>query len=289
MNWETACEILELEHKHTDKMLKTAYYKQALKHHPDKNKLEPNIGEKFKEINTAYVFLQNSNFEPETKYRDIIKSCIKYFVPNTDWSDIFLDTTLDNIINNCGKLSLRLFKDMGKEKSIEIYDFLSNNKEIFNISEETFVEMHKIMKEKMRDDNIIILNPTLADILDDKIYKLEIQKKTFYVPLWHHEVIFDHSGNDIIVKCIPELEEHITIDNQNNIHCYFKGPINEVLEKEKIELKLGDKIFEIKSNSLSITQHQTYAFRNEGILLINNAHLFSTEDRGNIYVDIKLE
>jgi len=275
-------------------MLKTAYYKQALKYHPDKNKDDPDAGEKFKKINAAYSFLQENQqskvpFNLETSYTNIMKQCIKYFTPDIKWDDVFLDTTLDNIINNCGKLSIRLFKDLKKEKSIELFEFLSNYREIFGISDGTIDKMKDILKEKMRDDNIVILNPSLGDILDGNVYKLNLLGKTFYVPLWHHEVIFDHSGNDVIVKCVPELEDHITIDDDNNIHCYFKGPINEVLQKEKIELMLGNKIFEIDSKTLFIKKHQTYAFRNNGILKINPDHIFSTEKRGNVYVDIKLE
>ena len=294
MDWKTACKELHLCEKHTEHMLKAAYYKQALKYHPDKNKDDPTAGEKFKKINAAYSFLQEHQqskepFNLETNYTNIMKQCIKYFTPDIKWDDVFLDTTLDNIINNCGKLSIRLFKDLKKEKSIELFEFLSNYREIFGISDETIDKMKDILKEKMRDDNIVILNPSLADILNDNVYKLDLLGKTFYVPLWHHEVIFDHSGNDVIVKCVPELEDHITIDNNNNIHCYFKGPINEVLQKEKIELMLGNKIFEIDSKTLFIKKHQTYAFRNNGILKINPDHIFSTEERANIYVDIKLE
>jgi hypothetical protein len=294
MDWKTACKELHLCEKHTEHMLKAAYYKQALKYHPDKNKDDPTAGEKFKKINAAYSFLQEHQqskepFNLETNYTNIMKQCIKYFTPDIKWDDVFLDTTLDNIINNCGKLSIRLFKDLKKEKSIELFEFLSNYREIFGISDETIDKMKDILKEKMRDDNIVILNPSLADILSDNVYKLDLLGKTFYVPLWHHEVIFDHSGNDVIVKCVPELEDHITIDNNNNIHCYFKGPINEVLQKEKIELMLGNKIVEIDSKTLFIKKHQTYAFRNNGILKINPDHIFSTEVRANIYVDIKLE
>ena len=294
MDWKTACKELHLCEKHTEHMLKAAYYKQALKYHPDKNKDDPAAGEKFKKINAAYSFLQEHQqskepFNLETNYTNIMKQCIKYFTPDIKWDDVFLDTTLNNIVNNCEKLSIRLFKDLKKEKSIELFEFLSNYREIFGISDETIDKMKDILKEKMRDDNIVILNPSLADILSDNVYKLDLLGKTFYVPLWHHEVIFDHSGNDVIVKCVPELEDHITIDNDNNIHCYFKGPINEVLQKEKIEMLLGNKIFEIDSKTIFIKKHQTYAFRNNGILKINPDHIFSTEERANIYVDIKLE
>ena len=43
-------------------MLKVAYYKQALNHHPDKNKAM-DAGEKFKKINAAYLFLHKSQVE----------------------------------------------------------------------------------------------------------------------------------------------------------------------------------------------------------------------------------
>ena len=53
MEYEFACEQLGLSEKHTPDMLKRAYYRRALKHHPDKG----GDTEKFKEINQAYRFL----------------------------------------------------------------------------------------------------------------------------------------------------------------------------------------------------------------------------------------
>ena len=79
-----------------------------------------------------------------------------------------------------------------------------------------------ILQKKMKRDNIIILNPTIDDLLDDKIYKLALEERTFMVPLWHHEVCFDISGADLIVQSLPELEDHIFIDNHVS---RFKGAL----------------------------------------------------------------
>ena len=63
MNYNKACEILEMERKYTLAMLKKAYHKAALKHHPDKGG-DP---EKFKQLKEAYEYLLTSGGD----YKDI--------------------------------------------------------------------------------------------------------------------------------------------------------------------------------------------------------------------------
>ena len=225
MNYNAAKDMLYLEEPFDERDIRTAYYKQALKYHPDKND-SIKAAERFKEINSAYIYLQEyTNIEVDNEYNlsylSIIKKCITTMLPDLNWNDLFVNTTMSSILNDCQKVSLHIFDHLSKEKSLEIYSFLVTYKDILNLSDEILQKMLSIIHSKSIHDNIIILNPNITDLLDDQIYKLNIFDKQFYVPLWHNEVIFDISGNDLIVKNIPELEENIIIDNNNNIHYYF--------------------------------------------------------------------
>jgi len=289
MDYYKARDILKIVDGFDDKELKSAYYKLALKHHPDKCK-DKDAEEKFKNINIAYEFLQKYKyFEPienNMDYKTIIKNYIKMLIPGINWNDVFIDSTMHGIINGCTNVSLKIFKKLSKDKQVEIYFFLSNYSEIFKIKKEILGRMLEIIATKLKGDNIIILNPNIEDLLNSTIYKLKVSEKTFYIPLWWKELTYDLSGNDIIVQCIPELEPHISIDDDNNIICKFKGSIKEVFEEKEVKIKLGEKILTIPAEELKIKEYQTYVFRDQGISLENDKDIYETGRKGNIYIDI---
>ena len=140
----------------------------------------------------------------------------------------------------------------------------------------------------MAGDNIIILNPNVEDMLNDKIYKLEVGGKIYYIPLWHNELCYDASGQDIIIKCVPELDENITMDNENNLYYSIEKSIEDILKHKKMVITIGNKVFEIPSYELKITASQYYTLFNQGILYINSENIYDNERRGHIYIDIHL-
>jgi len=247
----------------------------------------------FKKIKEAYEFLSEDGIEREDiedmSYSSILKKCIYFVMPDFQWDDLFLDSTLQTVFKDCKKASIKLFEKLSKEKSLEVYEFLSTHRDILNLEDEMLANMLEIIKTKTQHDNIVILNPDINDLLNDKIYKLEVNESTFYVPLWHNEIVFDDiSGNDLIVKCIPEFDKHIYIDNMNHLHIKEERSIIKILNKGILSVEVGGKVFEFKGTEIKITKNQTLVLNNKGILLADHDNLYNIDKRGDIYIHLIL-
>jgi len=294
MNFKDACKILDIKEKDaTDsKELRKKYYSSALKYHPDK--YTDDNGEKFKSIKAAYEYLKTYNNidipDNTSDYMSILTKFIKLFSPTTNWNSIFMDTTFKGIIKDCENISLNIFDNISKEKAIEVYLFLKKYQPLFHISDELIEQMCEKVQKKMKNDNLIILNPSLQDILRDNIYKLEIGKKTFYVPLWCNEVEFAVSEDqDVIVKCNCELPSNITIDNNNNLVYNYSAKIDDVFKKTNILIDMVKHKLCIPVRELNIRSQQYYLFKNVGMLRVNDDDIYDTTKRGDVIVNIELE
>lgn len=294
MDIQKAFEILEINSMDISlEKLKKKYHKLALKYHPDKNGNTIESKEKFQKINDAYFYLKSeiendvttSKSYDETNtfnafnafnafnsfsYANILNMFMEnIFKEDTSTIDkTMLDNIIHIVLNGCTQISLKLFETMDKERSIEIYTFLSKYKNILYISQDIINTIRDIIKEKYKNDEVYILNPSIDDLLDDNIYKLKIGESTYFVPLWNSEVYFDGSGCDIIVKCVPELPTNITIDDNNILYVDLEIPLNvSLFDKEKIEFLLGKKTYHISHTKLKLKKNQTYFIPNEGVLI----------------------
>jgi len=291
MDSDTAVKILGLNRDYNSNELRKAYYRKALKYHPDKSQMA-DATHKFKEIKGAYDFLgskHDTSFKNEdTSYTSLIRKVIRFMIPEYEWDDVFLDSTIKTMLDGCRKVSLKLFDKLKKEKALEVHIFLSKCKELFNIEQSLLDDMLKIIEKKIEYKNIIILNPDIDNLLEDTIYKLEFRSSTFFVPLWHDEVIYDLSDNDLIVKNIPELASHIRIDAYNNIHVKLKHSIQDILNTGRLIFNLGNKVFDICSSKIKICKQQIIIENEKGVLRECHDDIFSEEDRGDVYIHLEL-
>ena len=293
MDYEKACEVLEISQKHLDDDVKKAYFRMALRYHPDKYK-EDN-GEKFRDVKEAYDFLTDNKrvhkieIDENIDYKDLIKMCMNYFSPETKWDSLFVDTSFTGILKDCQKISLKIFEKLNKDKANQVYDFMCSYNYVLGIDPELLTKFKEQLQKKMVYDNIIILNPSLKDLLNDNIFKLEVEDNEFYVPLWHHELHFSLQNKDLIVRCEPEIPKEIWINESNNMYIQKQISISELFEKGFYEFEIGEKSFKINSDSLKIMKEkQIVLLKESGILRINEEHTYDTTLRGDIYVEVFL-
>ena len=262
MNIEKAREIFG-----TNVDLKKKYYKLALKHHPDKNGNTEEAKQKFQEINDAYEFLKNTESDD---YDDLLTSFISVFKePFYQFIPI--------IISKISSL-----EEMTKEDCIQIYDFLCKNKEIFHLTDEFLEEVKEIILKKYENDDFFILHPTIDDLLDHNVYKLEVDGEEYYAPLWHSEYIFDKKKGEICVKCIPILDG-VHLDDENNVYTELTVAFDQKLLTESIWCTIGSKKFEIPCEKLQIKSKQVFVIEGKGI---SKNHTISDTNKSDIYVTI---
>ena len=297
--YDEACDILELPRKFTQNELKQAYRKKALKYHPDKNK-DKDSTEKFQKISVAYEFLSNCQDEDIddqmfSGYNNIMKNFIRYF--NKDIDPELVMSIVNKLASKVYSNVIDIFGDCDKDTVVHIYELIVKYKDIFQIDQDIIDQVERIVREKTSDDNLIIINPTMQDLFKANVFKIERSGEQYYVPLWHDEVYFENKTDDadLIVKCIPILPDHITVDENNNIHInvVHKCNMRELLEKESIKYAYyddSDKLIDlnIAISSLYIRKSQTIKFFKNGIPKINQSDMYSINNKSDLIVHLEL-
>ena len=293
MNSSVAREIIGFDENEpiTAAELKRKYRRLALQFHPDKNGNSAESAENFKLIHDAYEYLQmhiSSQTEDEPcvaseasdDYTTMLQRFIESIIQSPNMSDIIKEI----VMNGCKKLSTRLFENMSKDTSMELLSFISKHRNILHIDPDTIQCVREIILEKYKNDEIYILNPSLDDLLENNVYKLDIEGKIYLVPLWHSEVYFDGSGCDIIVQCIPDLPANMYIDENNALHVNINAPFTiSLLDSPVVLFKLGKQTFPLQ---VQFKRTQTCYLHNQGISVIEEKNMYNIFPKGGVYVKI---
>lgn len=303
MDIQQACVIMEIDmnklHLLTQKTLKITYRQMALKTHPDKNK-SPDATKQFQQVGEAYnMILEELNMEDSndsddcdidrgdesnqnTEYTHIFQSFVKSIVKG-EYNDI-LTIAVQKIIGNCDDITIKLFEGMDRDRAMLIYDFIIKYKLALHIDDSIIQKVKDLIVKKYDNVDIYTVNPTIDDIIENNVFKLDVEGKTYFVPLWHSELLFEKPNkSDLIVKCIPILPENITIDENNNIIVVINITFSySLFDMGNIEFFIGKKRYNIPLDCLKVVPIQQYVFYNKGITKINGDNIYNVEDCGDV-------
>ena len=295
MKTENAYKILDLDindEKITINQIKRQYHIKALIYHPDKNKTTEAVS-KFQEINEAYQhILKTKEFtihnDDNSSYKNILLLFLNKILENETSNSIFY-----NIINRitalCEEKAVILLEKLDKSTLIKTKAIMTKYKDELHITENLICKIDEIMKYKNEKDECIILNPSLHDLYERNLYKLTHEDKTYIIPLWHHELIYDLDNNkDLYINCYPILPENIEIDEKNNIHVNVGYNINDIWGKEYIYVTCNNIEYPIQVNTLKMIEEQTVIFVNKGITKINTKEIYNISYRTDLFINIKL-
>lgn len=311
MNIQVALETLDIDLDEMElsqlnhELVKRKYHRLALLWHPDKNKNSVYAKQKFQKINDAYQYLRkelhffeehdddDSSSKPKPKYGHFLSMFISSIIKG-DYSDL-IKSVINEIVVGCEKISVKLFEDLDKENALEVYAFLCKYRTSLHIGNYTLEMVANVIKEKYKNDQVFILNPSLKDLMENNLYKLYVDGELYLVPLWHNELYFDGpNGSDIIVVCNPELPKDICVDENNNLYVQKQLTFEELkylLHNDGcIDISLDNNtLIKIPVRDLHMKKEQLYKIKGRGISKICEKDIYNVSLKGDLFVNVVLE
>jgi len=289
MNLAKASRCLNLgEPPYSRENVKKQYRRLALKYHPDKNGDTQYSREMFQQINEANEFFWLHYPFPEEGVDAAKETEEKTDTKNTQPSALLfaaLTSFLDIVCKS------KLEESLSPIQFINIYHVFLQNKEWFSwtLSPILSDRLNQAYHGALDRIDIIDVNPSLEDLFQANVYKLCWNKETFYVPLWHHEVIFETSTNrQIIVRCKTK-DLGLEIDNDNNIICHVVVPHD--FEGDTVWLELSaTRKWGIPRSRLRTVPIQVYCLKGCGIprILNHSQDLFNVTVKSDIYAIVNM-
>lgn len=291
-------------------IVKKQYHKRALQFHPDKNK-SVGAADQFRLVQEAYEYamkyqgyLEDSDMDLEADSEVHVGQTVlsSYYTLLNEFLGGILGTESANelqervfkcvihkLVDLCESKAMAFLETLDKPLLIKTYHLLEKHTDQFHFTEPIMEKIRCIMAKETEGDERIILRPLLDDLFAENLYKLQEGGTTYLVPLWHHELVYDNSGNDLYVSCVPLLPDNVTIDEHNHIIIELRINIRDIWEKDCISFFLGNREFSFKKDCLRLTgQLQMVLLKEQGIAKIDTRDIYNVSQHSDIRVFIEL-
>ena len=285
--------------------LKKHYHIQALLYHPDKNNNTENSTLIFQNINCAFRTLKDVISANDLSAYDLSANDLN----NDDSYNNLLINFINNVINyynnnnvlNLDEIKLEadkqltlfletLFSNLSLIILEDIYLLLAKFNNNYLLTNRIVTIIKKLIISILEKNAIYIINPTISNLLNSDIYKLNINNEYVYVPLWHNELAFENA----IIKIYPLLATNMYLDSSNNIYYTYKNKFSTLLENianniNYIIITIDNNTYNIAINNLIMSKYQTYILKNQGIPVINSNNILDNSVKSSIIFHIYLD
>lgn len=282
MNRKEALNILKIEKKNpSNEEIKKQYKMLALLYHPDRN---PDGCEKFQEISAAYTFLTENEIT-QSNYKETLMQ----FLYSINLQDTFIYEHIYSIMMNKIEQLYDKIQTFDTETLIKIYRLLVTHSHVLGVSETLTSKIKDMIISKMNDAIHITLRPTLDDLYQHLVYKLDYEGNIYRIPLWHHELIYNHNNKDLYIQIEPDLPNNVNIDENNNIIVNLQIPIEGLWDTTDIDFNVNNKTFTIKKDILKLKRAQQIVLEKKGIPLIHSKNIYDVSKLSHVLVNICID
>ena len=223
--------------------IKKSYHKLARIYHPDRNSGDDS---KFKEINKAYTILIDD--EKKNEYES--ENNLKFFVDN---------------LNQFHNFSKNFFENKNRINNLSIPDILK-----------TFMET-SVNKKKEKNKYTILVS--FMDVYKNKIKKIKINNKHYFIPLYKRVYEIDYITFYINIKSNSKYNiiDDYDIEYTLNISLY-----EALFEKQILIYNPNQELIRININK-SIINNNDFYIKNQGLPLNENG-----SKKGNMYLNFNI-
>ena len=122
---------------------------------------------------------------------------------------------------------------------------------------------------------LLVIHPTLADLVHQHVYLYTHGDKRYSIPMWHHELVYD----EFIVLCRPEVE----LDEDNNLTYEVHASLQDVFQNG---LWIEDLQVRVEAKELRLTPFQICEVK--GTIPRIQEDIYSVEETGLFILSIYL-
>ena len=285
MSVDDAKNVLNIDSENpTEEEIKKAYRRMALKYHPDKNPSVESI-ETFHKIHEAYEVLTNcSESCHKEEYLDILREWLAYYM-----DEKIVEKIIEGI-QICSQESVQKY----------IIEKIGNiHPEVLELLYELFLfkrEPNRLFEEPEK----IVVRPSLDDLFDEKVLQLPGSNgEIYWVPLWHHHLVFDKCDSkfaddtdseyeEIVVMVEPILPENIKMDEYNHLYVYVSLKMEDIWGCENIQVDVGGRKYNIPRDKLVIKELQRYTMKKMGVPMIKYESIYDATHRSDVHFYIRI-